>query len=128
MNYSQVEKYIIGKLEKELPVNLYYHGLHHTLDVRDTAERLAKAEGLSEEDIILVKTAALFHDAGFIFQYYDNEHFGVKLACDTLPGFQYSGVQVTIISKLILSTSLPHNPKNILEKVICDADLDYLGR
>ena len=27
-----------------------------------------------------------------------------------------------------MATKLPPNPQNLLEKVICDADLDYLGR
>ena len=128
MNYSEAEKYILAKLHKELPGNLYYHGLHHTLDVCAAAERIGEAEKANADELIILKTAALFHDAGFIYQYYDNEHLGVKLACDALPSFGYSGVQITEISKLILSTSFPQNPKNLLEKIICDADLDYLGR
>lgn len=128
MQYNEVKKFILGKLEKELPSNLYYHGVHHTIDVCKAVERLGELEKVSEEELLLLKTTALFHDTGFIFQYYDNEHLGVKLACDRLPSFGYSGVQITAVSKLILSTSLPHNPKNFLEKIICDADLDYLGR
>lgn len=27
-----------------------------------------------------------------------------------------------------MATKLPPNPKTLLEKIICDADLDYLGR
>lgn len=128
MQYAEVEKFIIGKLEKELPSNLYYHGAHHTIDVCNAVERLGVLEKVSEEELILLKTTALFHDTGFIFQYYDNEHLGMKLACDRLPSFGYTGVQIMNISKLILNTSLPHNPKNFLERIICDADLDYLGR
>jgi hypothetical protein len=32
------------------------------------------------------------------------------------------------ISSCILATIMPQNPQNLLEKIICDADLDYLGR
>jgi len=128
VQYNEVEKYILQKLEKELPSNLFYHDVRHTMDVRDAAERLAVMENLSADEITLLKTTALFHDAGFIYQYYDNEHLGVKMACDTLPSYGYSGVQITDISKLILSTSIPVNPKNLMERIICDADLDYLGR
>lgn len=128
MKYAEVEQYIMAKLANELPANLYYHGLHHTIDVIGSVERLAEMEGVSAEESIILKTAALFHDSGFIYQYYNNEHLGVKLACDVLPSFGYSGSQITLISKLILSTSLPTNPKNLLERIVCDADLDYLGR
>src|ERR1051325_47812 len=128
MQYAKAEQYILQKLAKELPANLFYHGLHHTIDVIAATERLAEMEKVSEEEMILLKTTALYHDAGYIYQYYDNEHLGVKLACDTLPGFGYSGVQIMQISKLILATSYPSRPKNKLEEIICDADLDYLGR
>ena len=29
---------------------------------------------------------------------------------------------------MIMATKIPQSPKNKLEKIICDADLDYLGR
>ena len=32
------------------------------------------------------------------------------------------------IKELIFVTQIPHKPKNKLEEIICDADLDYLGR
>jgi hypothetical protein len=32
------------------------------------------------------------------------------------------------VKELIYATIIPHNPKNKLEEIICDADLDYLGR
>lgn len=128
MQYEQAERHILSKLAKELPSNLYYHGLHHTIDVISSVERLAEMEKVSPEELLILKTTALFHDTGFIYQYYNNEHLGVKLACDILPSYGYSGAQITAISKLILATSLPTNPKNQMERIICDADLDYLGR
>ena len=45
-----------------------------------------------------------------------------------LPEYGYSKIQIEKISQLILATKVPQNPKNKLEKIICDADLDYLGR
>ena len=35
---------------------------------------------------------------------------------------------IQIIKELIYVTQIPHKPKNKLEEIICDADLDYLGR
>ena len=32
------------------------------------------------------------------------------------------------ITGMIMATKIPQSPKNILEQIICDADLDYLGR
>lgn len=128
MNFIKAREHILKRLKDELPKNLYYHGLHHTVDVTNAVERLCDWENINHEESNLIKTAALYHDAGFIFQYEDNEPRGVELAKATLPGFGYSEKEINLIEKLILVTSIPHNPKNLLEKIICDADLDYLGR
>ena len=45
-----------------------------------------------------------------------------------LPKYGYSEDQIDRICEIIMATKLPPNPKNLLEEIICDADLDYLGR
>ena len=40
----------------------------------------------------------------------------------------YNKVFKLIIAGLILATAIEHQPKNRLERIIKDADLDYLGR
>jgi predicted metal-dependent HD superfamily phosphohydrolase len=102
--------------------------LHHTLDVASAAERIAFHEGVEGEDLFLLKTAALFHDAGFTTTYSKNEPIGVALAAQNLPQFGYNEKQIEIISALIMATEIPQSPKTHLEEIMCDADLDYLGR
>jgi uncharacterized protein len=129
MNLPEAEHFILQKLGSELPVSLYYHGLHHTLDVVESAERIARAEGLSDEETLtLLRTAALFHDAGFLFTYQGHEAEGCRLVREVLPGFAYSPGQIATICGMIEATKIPQSPKNLLEEIICDADLDYLGR
>lgn len=127
INYRKAEKYIVNRLEKELPDNLHYHDLRHTLDVCSAVERLALMEGVEGDDIFLLKTAALYHDAGFVKQYSNNEEIGAALAAEVLPRFGYSEDQIEVIHQLINATKIPHSPNNKLEEIICDADLDYLG-
>ena len=45
-----------------------------------------------------------------------------------LPEYGYSGEQIEKICKIIMATKLPPQPEDIYQKIICDADLDYLGR
>ena len=52
----------------------------------------------------------------------------LSLARKILPEFNYSDRQIETICDIIMATQLPPEPKNILEEIICDADLDYLGR
>ena len=130
VRFFDLEEYMLDRLEKELPDDLYYHNLRHTLDVMNQVELIAREEGCTEEEVLLLKTAALFHDAGFIKtrNYVDHEEQGIKLAKEILPKFKYTPEQINRIAQLIYATKLPPNPKDKLEQIMCDADLDYLGR
>ncbi len=128
INYRNAEDHILNILKKELPKNLYYHGVHHTNDVTKAAEAYGLREGITDENLYLLKTAALYHDAGFIRQYSNNEPVGVEMSREMLPQFGYTSEQIDVISGLIYATTIPHRPKSHLDEIICDADLDYLGR
>jgi class 3 adenylate cyclase len=125
---GDIEDFLLEKLEKGLPKNLYYHNLKHTVDVYTQVELIGRSEDVSKEDLLILRTAALFHDAGHLIDYDTHEEMAVKLAREILPEYLYSDRQIEQISELIMSTKLPPKPKNILEEIMCDADLDYLGR
>jgi ligand-binding sensor domain-containing protein/class 3 adenylate cyclase len=128
INYMKAERTILNLLEERLSPKLYYHSIWHTKDVTAAVERIALLEGITDEGLFLLKSAASYHDAGFIEQYDKNEPIGVKLAEEHLPKHGYSESQLATIKELIYATQIPHKPKNKLEEIICDADLDYLGR
>jgi len=128
IQFTDIQEIILDKLEKELPAYLYYHNVKHTVDVVTEVELIGWAEGCSDEEILMLKTAALFHDAGHTIDYDNHEFHGAQMAREMLPLFNYSEQQINIICDIIMATRLPPKPKNLLEKIICDADLDYLGR
>ena len=128
MNYSASKKFILGKLERELSPDLYYHGFHHTIDVLMVAESLCKEENINEYETTLVKTAAIFHDAGYLRNNINHEVIGCNMVQEYLPLFGYSEEAIEKICEMIMSTKIPQSPKTKLDKIICDADLDYLGR
>lgn len=128
INYYKAERFILAKLKKELSPKLHYHSLEHSRDVTRQAERIAIGEGITDEDLFLLKSAASFHDAGFVEQYERNEPIGARMAAEILPNFGYTEAHIDRIKELIFVTQVPHKPKNNLEEIICDADLDYLGR
>jgi uncharacterized membrane-anchored protein YitT (DUF2179 family) len=121
-------KLILEKLRNELPDYLLYHNLNHTLDVCQRAEQLALEEGISEEETRLLLVAAAYHDCGYLQQIEDHEEVSAAIAVEELPAFGYSTDEIAVISSLILATKLPQTAKNLLQQIICDADLDYLGR
>jgi class 3 adenylate cyclase/predicted metal-dependent HD superfamily phosphohydrolase len=128
MDFQHLRKAILNRLKSLLPENIKYHDIPHTLNVEKAAIRYAKLEGVSDSDILLLRTAVLFHDAGFILQYDHNEDFAVSMANSMLPEFGYSIEQIDVISGIINATKSSVEPTNILERIMCDADHDYLGR
>lgn len=129
MEVKEAVKHILEKLKQELPDYLSYHSLHHTKDVKNQAMRIAKLEGItSENDLKLLETAAAYHDCGFLSTYNNHEEKGCEIAEEVLPQYHYTKEQIAIIKGLIMATKVPQTPKNKLEEIICDADLDYLGR
>ena len=76
----------------------------------------------------LLRIAVLFHDSGFTVGPKDHEERGCNMAREILPGFDYSEDEIETICGMILATKYPQKPNNHLEEIICDADLDYLGR
>jgi len=119
---------ILNKLKIELPANLFYHSIQHTLDVYHCAESIAKEEGINASDLKLLLVAAIYHDAGYLKQNKDHEELSCAIAKEYLPNYQYSKKDIDTICGIILATKIPQTPKNHLEEIICDADLNYLGR
>jgi len=128
IQFTDIQEIILDKLEKELPDYLYYHNVKHTVDVVTEVELIGWGEGCTDEEILLLKTAGLFHDAGHTVAYDNHEYHSSVIAREMLPKFNYTPEQVEKICSIIMSTRLPPKPANLLENIICDSDLDYLGR
>jgi len=128
IQFTDIQEIILDKLEKELPEYLYYHNVKHTVDVVTEVELMGWAEGCSDEELLLLKMAGLFHDAGHTVSYDEHEFYGTEMVKKYLPEYNYSEKQIEIICETIMATRLPPRPKTLLQKIICDADLDYLGR
>jgi uncharacterized protein len=128
MRFLQVKDLILGKLQTDLPKHLTYHNIDHTLDVLQAADFLADAENIHEADKELLLTAAVLHDSGFIKTREGHEAESCRIARVYLPGFGYTDAEVEVICNLIKATRIPQTPTNKLEEILCDADLDYLGR
>jgi adenylate cyclase len=128
IQFTDIQEIILDKLERELPDYLFYHNVKHTVDVVTEVELIGWGEGCSDEEILLLKTAGLFHDAGHTVAYDNHEFYGTEFVREMLPKYNYSPEQIDRICEIIMATKLPPKPHNLLEEIICDSDLDYLGR
>lgn len=127
-DFEGTEKFIRNKLREELPSKLRYHNTEHVEDVLRSALNIALREKLPAEEIPILRIAALFHDSGLVVAHKGHEEKGCELVREVLPSFDFSKDQIEVICSMIMATRIPQTPNNLLERILCDADLDYLGR
>lgn len=127
MNVRKLKKMVAKKITEEISEDLTYHGLHHTLEVYEACNAYIKRMNIKPHDAYLLRTAALTHDVGILSTYTHHEEEGIKFVKKTLPDLGYTKKEIDKVCELIMATQLPQDPKNELERIICDADLDYLG-
>jgi HD superfamily phosphodiesterase len=107
----------------------FYHGWMHTKSCYDAVCYLAASEDITDENVRLLKIASLYHDTGYILG--DEEYHEYKsavIAREELHSFGFSEYEIDVICRLIISTILNKNSIDVLEDIMRDADLEYIGR
>jgi adenylate cyclase len=126
--FNDIEEKVIEFLTRNLPDHLHYHDYTHTIDVVNQAELIGYGEGVSDEQILLLKTAALFHDTGHTIESNGHEAHGCTIAREWLTEYNYNEGQIDEICDIIMATEMPPKPDTLRQRIMCDSDLDYLGR
>jgi len=126
--YNTLRKTLLEILHHKLSKDLHYHGVHHTLDALKTCDLYLKKIKITKHEAQLLRLGILFHDIGFTVSNDDHEIRGAEMAQELLAKYDFKTEDINIIVGLILSTKVPQTPNTLLEKMICDIDLDYLGR
>lgn len=125
---AKVETYIIDFFDKKIDASKYvYHDLQHTYNVVTASKEIAVGFELAEKEIEILQLAAWFHDTGYDLGPVKHEERGATYAETFLQAENYPQKDIEIIKNCILATQLPQKPKNLLEEIICDADLSHLG-
>lgn len=126
--YYKLRRIILDTLNSKLSKDLHYHGVHHTLDALKTCKVYLKHNDISAHDAKLLRLGVLLHDIGFTETTDEHEQKSSEIAMRLLSAHDFSAEDIAVINGLILTTKIPQQPKTLLEKIICDVDLDYLGR
>ncbi len=128
MQTEKAVQFALDKLKSELSASLVYHDTNHTLEVMEQSNAIAEVCGISKKEIELLKTAAAFHDIGYIYVYDGHEAKSCEMARIILPEFSFDEQEIERVCKLIMTTKMPQSPFDLESGILCDADLDYLGR
>lgn len=127
-NWDKLYTDVLLQLKTNLAPFLTYHCWEHTVYVVEMVEHIALKEHSSEYNIILMKTAALFHDSGYMnFEVPEHEAESIRIAKEILPKYDYTENEIVNIVGMINATKIPQKPKNKMERILADADLEYLG-
>lgn len=127
--FLQLKSTILELLRTDLDQRLTYHCLAHTEDVLEQAQRIALTEGIADPKLLLlIKIAALFHDTGFLRTYKGHEEESCRIMEEYVNDHDLTKLDIEMIKGMIRATKVPQTPHNLSEKILCDADLDYLGR
>lgn len=128
-DFESAKHYVLDRLRRELSPTITYHSIWHTeSDVLPAVERLGRMADVKDESFLLLRTAALYHDVGYVIQRKEHELISVQIAYETLPKFGYTHPQMKQIEGIIMATRMPQNPRNFLEQLMADSDLDSIGR
>lgn len=125
---EKAEEYVLSILYEKSAQEHVYHDVSHTQEVILSSKTIGQAEKLSDSDLEIVQLAACFHDLGYVDISDGHEEKSAEYAAEFLKNENYPPDKINKVCNCILATKVPQKPKNILEEVICDADLSHLGK
>jgi predicted metal-dependent HD superfamily phosphohydrolase len=120
-------RYVSTYFSTYLDTNFTYHNIVHTTYVAKAVHTLCCDMNISAHQNRILSVSAWFHDLGFTQCIEGHEEAGAELAGNFLESKGIDQEDIATVKACILSTHYPQQPTKLLEKIICDADLMYLG-
>lgn len=122
------ESYVARQYQERAHPNLVYHNLEHTKLVVAAAQQIAAHYRLGDDELLIVLVACWFHDIGYLMgETKMHEEKGAEMARAFLNIQQIPENVQQQVAGCIMATKMPQNPQNLLEEIVCDADLFHLG-
>ena len=119
---------VIKLFEDHPPQGITYHDLIHIKDVVNTAKLIGENSVISPDQMEMLLLAAWFHDVGIVERYVEHEEKSAETCHEFLVKHNYPADRIETIINIIRSTRVPQKPANLLEKIMCDADLSHNGK
>ncbi|MBS1608763.1 MAG: HD domain-containing protein [Bacteroidetes bacterium] len=125
---SEAKKFATDIFRNKVSESITYHNLLHTEDVIAACNKMADYYQLNDEDRAVLFTAGWLHDIGFIKGRPEgHEEEGANIAVWFLASQSESPEFTSQVRQAILATKIPQSPANLVEEILCDADLFHLG-
>ena len=124
---ESTQSYVTSIITEEVDTKFVYHDLAHTESVVKATIEIAEQSNLSGDEIILVTIAAWLHDIGYKLGHENHEEASIKIAEEHLSAQKLSIDKIEHVKNCIAATRMPQSPKNLMQEVLCDADLYHLS-
>ncbi len=125
---KETGNYVSKLLAEKLSDSIEFHTIEHSKCVVANSEFIGKSSGLDEDEINIVKLCAWFHDTGYIIKPKGHEEESAKIAAEFLASKGIDEATISRVKNCILATIVPQQPKDLISKVLCDADLVHLSK
>ncbi len=125
---EKFESWIRSMFEYRQKSEFCYHNIDHTLQIVEKSQEIGEYYKLGKEDLEDLYFSSWMHDVG----YWDgdgegHEARGAEMAEQYLVELGINLERIERIKSMILATKIPQKPSNLLEEIICDADLYHLS-
>ena len=125
---AEAKRVVTNIIQHKVSPSFVFHNIHHTQDVASSVQVLAGHYQLCDVDEFILFVSAWFHDTGFSTGRLEgHEEESIKLATLFLNQYKADTTTINLVSSCIHATCMPQAPSQILEKILCDADLYHLG-
>lgn len=124
---EHAQHFVTNHITQQLGDTFIYHDLPHTERVVAEAYEMARHYEVQGHDFDSLLLACWFHDSGHSMAPAGHEDISVEIMHSFLSNQDIQDFDTATVESLIHATKVDYQPKNILEKIIKDADLHYLG-
>ncbi len=125
---QEAEAYVRAFMSKRLKKEYHFHNFEHTRNVVEACSEIANGFDLREKEVELLLLAAWFHDTGYDKGSEGHEKRSIAYAEEFMEEAGYPAEGINVVQDCIWATTIPQQPKNLLEQILCDADLSHLGK
>ncbi|RUA17242.1 MAG: phosphohydrolase [Flavobacteriia bacterium] len=125
---EKTERFASKLLTEKLDPRFLYHNLRHTQRVVKSTKELLNFYSLGDDENEQLLLAAWLHDIGYVEDRENHEEASCKMATSFLGENGYDSKGITQICKLIMATKMGHEPQNLSEEIIKDADTSHFAQ
>ena len=125
--YPNICFHILDEYKRKLAPYLTYHSYYHIIDVANVCDKYINLYHIDDNMAKLIRIAAVSHDFGYTESPVEHEENSILLIESFLKPV-LSKEEIELVNGMIRATKIPQEPRTFYEKIIADADLDYLGR